>query len=414
MNLEDDTVVVIGEPKKKEKVSLQPNWANPPSVEDLKNDLTEANGEHETQTTKIDSYLDKLYIRNGEKLPASKTHSTVQPKLIRKSAEWRYSALSEPFLSTPDLFTVSPRGPSDVMAARQNQSVLNYQFNTQIDKLKFIDDYVHTAVDEGTVIVRVGWEFEEDYELQPVMDAYGNPMVDETGTVVMEEVAVTVKNQPTVEVCNYTNVVFDPTCEGNLDKAEFIGYLFETSMAELEKTGLYHNLDEIDKGNSESALLNDDSHYHADEEKESFEFSDSSRKKLQAFEYWGYWDINDDGTTVPIVATWIGSTMIRLEENPFPDGKPPFVVAQYLPVRRSVYGEPDAVLIEDNQKIAGAVMRGMIDTMARSAAGQKGYAKGTLDLTNKRKFDRGEDYEFNPGTDLSSLAQPLKSQRDIQ
>jgi hypothetical protein len=74
-------------------------------------------------------------------------------------------------------------------------------------------------------------------------------------------------------------------------------------------------------------------------------------------------------------------------------------VVQYLPKRHSVYGEPDGELLEDNQKIIGAVTRGMIDIMGRSAAGQKGIRMDALDVTNKRKFDRGDDYEFNAHID---------------
>ena len=40
--------------------------------------------------------------------------------------------------------------------------VLNNQFNTKMNKVTFIDNYVRAGVNEGTVIVRVGWEFEEE------------------------------------------------------------------------------------------------------------------------------------------------------------------------------------------------------------------------------------------------------------
>ena len=66
--------------------------------------------------------------------------------------------MSDPFLSTPDIFNVYPVTAGDVKRARQNEIVLNNQFNTKINKVKFIDDYVRDAVDIGTVIVKVGWE----------------------------------------------------------------------------------------------------------------------------------------------------------------------------------------------------------------------------------------------------------------
>ena len=80
-----------------------------------------------------------------------------------------------------------------------------------------------------------------------------------------------------------------------------------------------------------------------------------------------------------------------MEENPFPDKKIPFVLVQYLPRRKNIYGEPDAALIEDNQKIVGAVTRGIIDIIGRSASGQQGIRKDALDVTNARKFERGDD-----------------------
>ena len=40
------------------------------------------------------------------------------------------------------------------------------------------------------------------------------------------------------------------------------------------------------------------------------------------YEYWGNYDINDDGIAEPIVCAWVGSTVIRLELNPYPDKKP--------------------------------------------------------------------------------------------
>jgi hypothetical protein len=59
------------------------------------------------------------------------------------------------------------------------------------------------------------------------------------------------KNQPTIEVCDYDNLVIDPSCRGNLEEAGFIAFEFETSRAKLEKDGRYTNLDDVNwQGNS--------------------------------------------------------------------------------------------------------------------------------------------------------------------
>lgn len=415
-------------------------WKNPPTLQNLKQDLLDAQSVHDAQETKIGEWLDNLNVTGKAKIQTAKGNSAIVPKLIRKQAEWRYASLSEPFLSTDDIFNVRPVTWEDRDGALQNELVLNHQFNTAIDKVRFIDEYVRAAVDEGTVIVRVGWEFvEEEYtDTFPVVEFRVNPelgplhehihqMMEESPsqfqTDVPEELKQaheltmeqgqpiepvivgqkeetrirTVANRPTLEVCDYRNVIVDPTCMGDIDKAGFVVYSFESSLSQLEKEGnKYKNLDNINISNS--SILGVPDHASSDGSK-TFNFSDEPRKKFVVYEYWGYWDIDGTGIVKPFVAAWVGNTMIRLEENPFPDKKIPFVIEQYLPVRKSTYGEPDGALLEDNQKVIGAVTRGMIDIMGKSANGQTGIRKDMLDTTNRRKFDKGQDYEFNTNVD---------------
>jgi hypothetical protein len=387
----------------------------------------------------VSAWLDNLNITGKAVVETPAGNSRIVPRLIRKQAEWRYSALSEPFLSTPDLFKVSPATWEDKKAAIQNELMLNHQFNVHLDKVSFIDEFIRTAVDEGTVIVRTGWEFaEEEYEevvpvlefqpdpeMQPVLEQIQalqqeNPTrfdIDvpddlkqalelslENGIplrpfVVGQETVTKVKtiyNRPTLNVCDFRNVIIDPTCNGDIDKASFVIYSFESSLAELEKDGRYKNLDRINVENS--SILGEPDHSSPDGTK-NFNFSDKPRKKFVVYEYWGYWDIDKTGVVKPFVAAWVGETLVRMEENPFPDKKIPFVVASYLPVRKSFYGEPDGALLEDNQKVIGAVTRGMIDIMGKSANSQTGVRKDMLDATNRRKFENGRDYEFNSNVD---------------
>lgn len=416
------------------------NWKNAPTVRDLKQDLSDAQPFHDAQVNKIKTWLDNLNVTGAAKVTTSKGHSSIVPKLIRKQAEWRYPALSEPFLSTDSLFEVAPVTWEDREAAQQNKLLLNHQFNAHIDKVSFIDDLVRAAVDEGTSVIRTGWKFEEEEvevevpvvefrvnpELVPLHEhlaqmreespsQYATDVPDElkqahelsmeqgvpiepviTGYRTEKQMKV-VKNHPTAEVINTRNLTIDPTCKGDLDKASFAIYSFESSLSELKKDGKYKRLDRI-QIEANSALATPD-YVSSLGEASSFNFSDEPRKKFVVHEYWGFWDIDGSGMVKPIVASWVGNTLIRLEENPYPDKKLPFVVSKYLPVRDSIYGEPDGALLEDNQKIIGAVTRGMIDIMGRSANGQTGMRKDMLDATNRRKFDKGQDYEFNQNVD---------------
>ena len=399
-------------------------WENEPSVTDLEADLLAAKPIHQTHVTNTQKWLSKLAGELHIKPPVGRSH--VQPKLIRKQAEWRYASLEEPFLSTNDLFDIDPVTEEDYDAAEENQILLNYQFNTKLDKVSFINEYVRTAVDEGTVFVQVGWKYEkgertvfEEIELSPTqaqMFVYsevskGN-MSQEDAIALMqsgEPIKRTVKrtktvvtaNHPTLRVCEYDRLIIDPTCEGDLEKAQFIVVPFETSYSELMSEGKYKNLDKIftEEGVILQGKMDDSTFYKTITNQTGFEFKDKARKKLTAYEYYGYWDIDGKGITKPIKAIWVGSVMISLEELPYPDKKLPFVGVQFMPVRKSIYGEPDGKLIEDNQDILGAVTRGMIDILGRSANGQVLMTKGLLDQANQKKYEQGDNAFINPGFD---------------
>lgn len=415
------------------------DWKKEPELMALKADLDAAKPAHDTMVANVKRWNDLLEVTGDAKPPKVKGRSSVQPKLIKRQAGWRYSALSEPFLNSDKIFKVSPVTFEDVEAAKQNEALLNYQFRTKIDRVAFIDNLVRSLVDDGTAIVRLGW-LQTTKTVQKVVPTYAHYPVqsqqeadmlqralemkqtdfrtyseklppelqaavdffEENGqaTVAVQQGEQTVEeevidqNKPTVELVNPANVYIDPSCEGQIDKALFAIVSFETNKAELlQEPDRYKNLDKV---NWEGNTTITDGNHEAATVDTTFQFRDSARKKVVAYEYWGYYDIEGNGVLQPIVATWIGDTLVRMERNPFPDRKLPFVVIPYTPLKRALFGEPDAELLEDNQKILGAVTRGMVDLLGQSANGQKGFAKGMLDPLNRRKYENGQDYEFNP------------------
>lgn len=412
------------------------NWKNEPDIRDLKQDLTESTASHSAQSAKIENWLNVLNMKGNAKPVTAEGKSKVAPKLVRTQAEWRYAALSEIFLSSTDLFNVNPLTWEDVKSAQQNELIINSQFDTKIDKVAFIDKMVRTCVNEGTAILRTSWvhkseiveeevpnfmqvedptfmeELQQHLQMLQMQPDYledipeelrmsiefsqeaGMPIrVFKEGTRIERNEKV-IRNHPTVEVCDFSSIYVDPTCQGDITKANFIIHKFETSMSDLKRDGRYKNLDKI---NVQTATVTTDtgSQYDSTLPQGNFAFKDAPRQKLYAYEYWGYYDIDDSGIARPMVCTWVGDTIIRMDENPYPDKQFPFVFIPFMPVKGSLYGEPDAELLEDNQKIKGAVTRGMIDLMAKISAGQTGFAKGTMDQVNLHKFRNGQDFEFN-------------------
>jgi hypothetical protein len=415
------------------------SWKNEPTAQELIRDLDASKPAHDIHVGKVRRWNDLLKVEGPAKAPKIKGHSQVQPKLIRRQAEWRYSALTEPFNSSEKLFDVKPTTFEDETAARQNELVLNWQFRTKLNRVRFIDDYIRANVDEGSAIVRVGWcrvtkmveeeapvwsylapteeaqiqeldaaiqlkqadprQFNETVplELQKAVGFFeetGQPSIAQQVGTEKVKVEKVLDNRPLVRVVNPDNIYFDPSCGSDLEKASFTIESFETSQAELKKEPKrYKNLGHVNWEAASAVTTPDHTPASTDT---NFNFTDALRKKVVAYEFWGLWDIHGTGELVPIVATWISGVMIRLEENPFPDQKPPYIVVNYMPVKRELLGEPDAELLEDNQRILGAVTRGMIDLLGRSANGQQGFAKGMLDVVNRRRYEEGRDYEFNP------------------
>lgn len=411
------------------------NWKHEPDLLTLKADVEAAKPIQKEQMARIERWLHNLNITGPAKLKKVTGRSSVQPKLIRKQAEWRYAPLSEPFLANGKLFTLKPTSWEDGKACRQNELLLNWQFRTKLNPLVFVDQYVRTCVDEGTVAVRVGWKRETKrvpvevpvyayylmtdpgqvealtqasaLEIQNPAEFNALPefikeslryskekgnvphLAQQIGTeTVMQDKVL--KNHPTVEVININNLLIDATCGADPDDAMFMCYTSEVTRGSLMTAGHYKNLELIGKDKS---LLSEPDHVTRGPAEINFK---DTRQKLVLTEWYGLWDIEGDGYLTPIVVAWVGEVMVRCELNPYPDGKPPFVIVPYLAQKRSVYGQPDGELLEDNQKILGAVTRGIIDVLARSANGQRGMAKSMLDALNRRRYDQGLDYEFNP------------------
>lgn len=418
---------------KTDKVKLQPGWANEPTYEDLKADYDNSSSFHEDYKKKLLQYKEDR--EGGKKINARPGKSTARPKVVRKNAEWKYPKLEDPFLNTEDMFEIRPRTWEDTKAAEQNALLLNYQWSTKINKVKLINDVVRYAVDDGTVIVKTGWVVEE--KLIKVMQeepVYAGP---EESLIIMEETVRTgqmtveefqqrmmegtpmqigvktvevevpkiVKNQPKYEVCNPANVIIDPTCEGELANAGFIIHEYDTNIAELKKeeyykdpitgevAGVYKNL-ELIKDEDGKAVYDE----HKSDAYNEFKFTDKARKKLTAYDYWGYWDINGDNVLVPIVATWVGKVLIRLEKNPFPHGRLPFSIAQYMPVKTEVMGEPDAELLRENQESIGKLTRAAHDITSEQAVGQE-FIDETLfpNMAVRQQYEKGNTVYYRAG-----------------
>jgi hypothetical protein len=354
----------------------------------LKADLKAA----ETARKEQDSLIDTRRRQDngepyGNEAPGK---SAIVSRDIRRQREWQHATIIDPFVSNPDIIKCNPVTWEDKQTAVQSEIILNTQFCRQFNRYSFMDKAVKILDIEGTVIVQTGWEYEEEEMEVDVPITQIDPMTGQEMQVGVEtqlQMIPTV-NKPTAKVCRSEDIFIDPTCEDTLDNAQFVIYRYESDMSSLKQDGRYKNLNKIKLSDG------DDSDYDPEDETD-FKFSDEPRRKLVVYEYWGNYDVNGDGIAEPIVCSWVGDTVIRMEDNPFPDKKIPFIIAQYSAIPYSIYGESNGDLIGDSQKIKTAILRGVIDNMAQSTNGQKGIQNGALDYANQKRFLNGQNFIYN-------------------
>jgi hypothetical protein len=318
-----------------------------------------------------------------------KGKSKIVSRDIKKQSEWQHATIVDPFVSSAEVIKCIPITWEDTQSARQNELLLNTQFSRKFDRFNFMSKAVKVLDREGTLVIQTGW----DYEDKEVVKIAEEIEIDATGQEIIVEKEITetvvVKNQPTAKVCRNEDIYIDPTCQDDPDNAQFFIYRYETDLSSLRKDGRYKNLDIVARNTS-----GEDYDYDSPDDTE-FRFTDEPRKKLVVYEYWGNYDVDGDEIAEPIVCAWINDTIIRLQSNPYPDGKPPFIVVPFNSVPFQMHGEANAELIGDNQKVKTAIIRGIIDNMAQSNNGQTAIRKGSLDPSNRKKFINGHNFEFN-------------------
>lgn len=354
----------------------------------LKADLKAADILRREWMSKMDEYKSETMGKGyGNEQPGK---SKIVSKDIKKQLEWMLPTLADPFLSTPDIIKCNPITFEDVAAARQNELILNSQFCRKFPRYSFIMKALKVLATEGTLVVQTGWDY-EDKEIETMVETV---VTDDFGEeyISMEKSMTTkvVKNQPTAVVCRNEDIYIDPTCMDDMDKCQFVVHRYETDISTLKQDGRYKNLERV----AQKEGPNRDYGYYP-EDHTYFSFADDARKKMVVYEYWGNYDVNEDGVAEPIVCAWIGNTIIRLESNPYPDHKPPFIVVPFNAVPFQMHGESLAEVIGDNQKVKTAITRGIIDNMARSNNSQVGMRRGALDMANRKKFLDGKNFEFN-------------------
>ena len=181
---------------------------------------------------------------------------------------------------------------------------------------------------------------------------------------------------PLVEVISPEDFYMDPEAK-NIEDAQFVihrvwrtyGYLKEK-----ERDGIYSNVDEVkawldrDKEsyiNSEraqrynSADAIDPANYAIDSEDKQI-----ARHKLEVFEWWGLLDLTDEGYQEPYLVVFCGETILRMEQNPYGHGQPPFEVLRPMLDPFKFTGVSIPELVGEFQAVKTALFRQILDNVS--------------------------------------------------
>ena len=368
-------------------------------LQNLKADKQSADGHKATWDSRREIWVKES---NGEKYGnEEKGKSTIVARDIRRTEVWQHATIIDPFVSNEEMIKATPITHEDEPIAKQSGVLLNHFWSRTFDRYNFISEAYKIQQREGTVIARIGWEFEEREVTQKVPVHQTQYVPNEQGQLVPTQALIgyrdevrteTVVNKPTAENRDNRTLWVDPTEKQNIQNGQFVIEHFKSSLSKLKLEGIYENLDRVES--YMDSTIEEDDYTYDDSEDESFTFTDKARKEIDVYEYWGNYDVDGDGIAEPIVCAWVGNTIIRLEENPYPDKKVPYVSSAMDPEPFSLFGRAIADLLSVDQKISTSLLRSFMDTLDSSTNGQKGFKEGTLDPANEKKFNAGKNFKY--------------------
>ncbi len=381
---------------------------------DLRHDFTQA----KDAKTEIDDLItgwNDLYYgtkRNasGEPVIDKRNKSGIVMREIAKQIEWQKPNITEPFVSTKSPIELT--GMRDGNKARVLEKWANYEFTQEFDRDFFINQATDVVLREGTVWVQTSWETEEENvrtiipnaSMEELMNKSYEPTdieqnSDGTYKVEYNEIIQTMNN-PDATVMRNEHVFPDPTAR-TMKELRFVAVIKLLTISDLRKISgldskqidsLENKLSSEEREDTGLGVSRNDnaSSYGYDND---YKPQDTPRKHIRIVEYWGYYDLNNDGIPEPIVAYFPESYKninLGVEENPFPHKGIPFDSSVYSARPFSLWGNPLAFFLGDNQKVRNGIVRGILDNMSLANNNQKFILRGTLDYVNFKRMNNGE------------------------
>ena len=337
--------------------------------------------------------------------------STIVSSDVMDTIEWMMPSLMRVFTAAQDIVVIQPVGGEDVSAAEQHQALINYQFNYKMEGFTKFYTWFKDALTYGLGVVKLTWEtfyekrpfsYEEMTEeeftalsIQPNIsveeyDEYEKIIVDkatdEEGTKV--ETTVTEKMFKDVKGFLKKETYSGPWLENipvssfyieygarSVREANFVCHRVRRTMdylRRMQRDGIYHNVDEVipyaegDDGFSEHSSFSE-IEGNADFSNQELVVSPSEGREYKwIWECWVKLDVDGDGLLEPLLVTFTDNVLLRVEENPFDHGEPPFETIVPIIDCHRMYGISVTDLVIEFQRMKTSLYRNLFDNIAFS------------------------------------------------
>lgn len=289
-------------------------------------------------------------------------------------------------LFTKEPINITGRNAEDIDKAKKLQALLNWQL-TQLNPFFLICNTVfNDALLKGLSVIKISWIKEmEEQEYKEQLHEADIMYLEEQGVEIVStefigddelrgslyevtyKASTIKKNQPVISVLSSGEFLFDPTAR-NIEEAQFIIHRKIVTIDFLkrkENEGVYSNISDVIKSlshNLEEAdeLRNVDETYYNDNPNEY----NTARKNVVLNEYWGKIDINQDGLLEDVVISFVGDTILAIEENTY--GEYPFFVFSPFPSAYKIHGAGVGELVENIQSTKTALFRELLLNVRRN------------------------------------------------
>ena len=328
-------------------------------------DLENAKQHKQKINDKIKKWIDEY---NGEPYGNEiEGRSKIVWKLIKKHGEILIANLVKPFLTGSDVINLEPRTRYDIHKANIDNKLLNFFFNKEFDKVKFIKTLVRVMVKEGIAFAKVSWIQNKK------------------------------ENKPYAEVLYNEDIFTDPDAS-SLQESKFIIHRFRTTYEELESNPIYDK----EAINSFKRLQEEDSDEFTDDlhNREIGSFKREENNETFLYEYW--YKKKDKVYVISFINDDKNTEILSNEEYEY--SWYPFIDFPFYDEEFNIWGRALADIISDEQKFMTSIVRGVIDNMAMSNNGIKFVKKGALDSINFKNLMEGKPVvEINATDDVSRV-----------